>query len=87
MPEALKPVTPAAPKVIADAAAFALRFDERKRRRDAGEFMAAIVAKRPVERLDRAGFAVMKRPPSTGAAAPARGAAEMLAAIVATRLV
>jgi hypothetical protein len=35
--------------------------------------MSAIVAKRLVEHLDRAGFVVMKRPPIGGAAARGRG--------------
>ena len=54
---------PASPEDLADALAFALRFDGRKRKHDAGEFMAAIVAKRLVDHLERAGFVVMKRPP------------------------
>jgi hypothetical protein len=36
-------LTPAAPDDLADALAFALRFDGRKRKHDAGEFMARIV--------------------------------------------
>ena len=44
-----------------------------KRKHDAGEFMAAIVAKRLVEHLDRAGFVVMRKPPNVGAAALGRG--------------
>jgi len=51
----------------AGALAFALRFDDRKRKRDAAEFMAAIVAKRLVDHLDRAGFVVMRRPTIGGA--------------------
>ncbi len=39
-------LTPAAPEDLADALAFALRFDGRKRKHDAGEVMARIVAKR-----------------------------------------
>jgi hypothetical protein len=74
MPDALDHLTPATPEDLADALAFALRFDGRKRKHDAGEFMAAIVAKRLVEHLDRAGFVVMKKPPSVGAAALGRGA-------------
>jgi len=35
--------------------------------------MAAIVAKRLVERLEQSGFVVMKRPPSAGGAALVRG--------------
>jgi hypothetical protein len=67
------PLSPASPDDLADTLAFALRFDGRKRKRDAGEFMAAIVARRLVEHLDRAGFVVMKKPPAVGAAALGRG--------------
>jgi len=63
----------ATPDDLADALAFALRFDGRKRKNDAGEFMAAIVAKRLVEHLERAGFVIMKKPPAVGAAALGRG--------------
>ena len=38
---------------LADALAFALRYSGRKRTHDAGEMMAAIVAKRLVEHLER----------------------------------
>jgi len=51
-----------------DALAFALRFDGRKRKNDAAEIMARIVAKRLVEHLERSGFVVMKRPPIGGSA-------------------
>ena len=68
-------LTPAAPEDLADALAFALRFDGRKRKHDSAEIMAAIVAKRIVEHLERAGFVVMKRPPIRGSAAPYRGEA------------
>jgi hypothetical protein len=64
---------PASPEDLADALAFALRFDGRKRKHDASEFMAIIVAKRLVEHLERAGFVVMKRPPVVGASALGRG--------------
>jgi hypothetical protein len=57
----------ASPEWPADALAFALRFDGRTRKHDAAEMMAAIVAKRLVEHLERAGFVVMKRPPIGGA--------------------
>jgi hypothetical protein len=40
---------------------------------DAGEFMAAIVAKRLVRYLERSGFVVMKKPPDVGGAAIGRG--------------
>jgi hypothetical protein len=50
------------------------RFDGRKRKQDAGEFMARIVAKRLVEHLERARFVVMKTPPSGGAGPRLTGA-------------
>ena len=56
-------LTPADPNDLADALAFALRFDGRRGKGDAAEFMADIVAKRLVRHLERAGFVVMKRPP------------------------
>jgi hypothetical protein len=67
MPEPVD-LTPAAPEDVADALAFALRYSGRKRTHDAGEMMAAIVAKRLVEHLERSGFVVMKKPPIGGAA-------------------
>jgi hypothetical protein len=66
-------LSPATPEDLADALAFALRFDGRKRKHDAGEFMATIVAKRLVEHLDRAGFVVMKKPAGVGAGPLGRG--------------
>ena len=68
MTDAPDRLTPAAPQELADALAFALRFDGRKRKHDGGEFMAAIVAKRLVGHLERSGFVVMKRPPIGGSA-------------------
>jgi hypothetical protein len=73
MTDAPDRLTPATPDDLADALAFALRFDGRKRKHDAGEFMARIVAKRLVEHLDCAGFVVMRKPPALGAAALGRG--------------
>jgi hypothetical protein len=58
---------------LADALAYALRFQGRKRVPNADEIMAEIVAKRLVEHLERAGFVVMKRPAGVGAAALGRG--------------
>ena len=63
MPDAPDRLTPASPEDLADALAFALRFDGRRRKHDAAEFMAAIVARRLVDHLDRCGFVVMKKPP------------------------
>jgi hypothetical protein len=68
MTDAPNHLTPATPEDLADALAFALRFDGRKRKHDAGEFMARIVATRLVEHLERSGFVVMKRPPIGGSA-------------------
>ncbi len=58
---------------LADALAFALRFQGCKRVHNADEIMAEIVVKRLVEHLERAGFVVMKRPADIGAAALGRG--------------
>ena len=55
------------------ARAFALRYRGCKRTHDAGEMMAAIVAKRLVEHIERSGFVVMKKPPIGGGAAIGRG--------------
>ncbi len=73
MTGAPEPLTPAAPDDLAETLAFALRFDGRKRKHGAAEVMAGIVAKRLVEHLERAGFVVMKRPPTPGAGALGRG--------------
>ena len=53
MPDATDPLTPASPDDLADSLAFALRFTGRKRTHDADELMAAIVARRLVEHLER----------------------------------
>jgi DNA mismatch repair protein MutH len=76
MPDADERLTPASPDDLAQTLAFALRFNGRKRTRDAGEIMAQIVAERLVEHLTRSGFVVMKRPPAGGAAALGRGVGE-----------
>ncbi len=72
MPE-LDKLTPADPHDLANALAFALRFQGRKRVHNADEIMSEIVAKRLVEHLERAGFVVMKRAPIVGSAALGRG--------------
>ena len=72
MPDADR-LTPASSDDLADALAFALRYSGRKRTHDAGEMMAAIVAKRLMEHLERSGFVVMKKPPIVGGAAIGRG--------------
>ena len=66
-------LSPASPEDLADALAFALRYSGRKWVHDAAEMAAAIVAKRLVEHLERAGFLVMKKPPIGGGAALGRG--------------
>jgi len=66
-------LSPATFEDVADALAFALRFQGRKRVHSADELMSAIVAKRLVEHLERSGFVVMKRPPIGGGAALGRG--------------
>jgi len=59
--------------VCAATIALALHLRRRRRVRSAGEIMASMVADRVVEHLERAGFVVMKRPPTDGGAALARG--------------
>ena len=73
MPDAPERLTPAAAADVADALAFALRFQGRKRVHNADELMSEIVAKRLVEHLERSGFVVMKKPPVGGGAALGRG--------------
>jgi hypothetical protein len=63
MIDAPERLTPATAEDVADAAAFALRFQGRRRVHNADELMSAIVAKRLVEHLERPGFVVMKKRP------------------------
>jgi hypothetical protein len=63
MPDADK-FTPADPRDLADAIAFSLRFESRRRVHNADEYIAAIAAERVVRHLERLGFVVMKRPSS-----------------------
>jgi hypothetical protein len=65
-----EPLAPAKAEDIADALAFALRYSGRKRVQDSADIMAAIVARRLVEHLERCGFVVMRKPPIPGSAAP-----------------
>jgi hypothetical protein len=67
-------LTPAMPEDLADAIAYALQFDGRKRTHRADEIMARIVAERLVEALGCAGFVVTPRPPMAGGAAIGFGA-------------
>ena len=73
MPDAADKLTPADPRDLADALAYALRFQGRKRVHNADEVMAEIVAKRLMEHLERGGFVIMKRPAIGGGAALGRG--------------
>ena len=66
-------LTPADPRDLADATAFSLRFEGRKRKHDAVEYMAAIAAERVVRHLERAGFVVLKKPSLGGHSALGRG--------------
>ncbi|HET8997371.1 MAG TPA: hypothetical protein VFN42_11960 [Acetobacteraceae bacterium] len=58
---------PAQPDEIAEALAFALRYEGRKRVHHADDVMARITAERLVRHLERCGFVLMRAP---GAAAP-----------------
>jgi hypothetical protein len=73
MAEPAERLSPATAEDVADALAYALRFQGRKRVHNADELMSAIVAKRLVEHLERSGFVVMKRPAISGGAALGRG--------------
>jgi hypothetical protein len=66
-------LTPADPRDLAEAIAFALRYRGRKRVHQADEYMAAIAAQRIVEHLNGAGFVVMKKPPLGGHSTLGRG--------------
>jgi hypothetical protein len=67
------PLSPASLEDLADAVTFALRFDGRERKHDAGEFMGRIVARSLVEHLERAGFVVIRKPLTVGVGALDRG--------------
>jgi hypothetical protein len=73
MPDRPEDLTPADPEDLGAALAFALRFDVKRRNRDATEIMARIIARRLVGHLAQSGFVVMKKPPALGAAAIERG--------------
>jgi hypothetical protein len=73
MPDPADRLTPADPQDLADALAFALRFEGRKRIHNADEIMSDIVARRLVEHLEQSGFVLMRKPPIIGGAALARG--------------
>ena len=73
MPNDRDALSPAKAEDVADAIAFALRFQGRKRVHNADEIMSEIVAKRLVEHLERSGFVVMKRQAIGGGATLGRG--------------
>ncbi len=56
---------PASAHEIEESLSFALRFSGRKRVHHADDAMARITAERLVQHLERSGFVLMKRPPST----------------------
>jgi hypothetical protein len=68
MTDAADRLTPATPDELTESLAFALCFDGRKRKHDANQLMARIVAERLTQYLDGAGFVVMKKPPAVMAA-------------------
>jgi hypothetical protein len=55
----------ASPEDVANALAFALRYEGRKRVNHADEMMARITAERLVRHLSASGFVVMKAPAAT----------------------
>lgn len=59
---AAPPLRPATPDEIAETLSFALRYEGRKRVRDADDIMARITAERLVRHLEISGYVVMKRP-------------------------
>jgi len=62
---------PASPDELAEALAFALRYEGRKRVPHADDLMARIAAERLVRHLERSGFVVLKRPTAPAPRAPA----------------
>jgi hypothetical protein len=63
MTDAPAPLRPASADEIVDALAFSLRYDGRKRVRDAEDAMARITAQRLVRHLQQSGFMLMKTAP------------------------
>ena len=72
MPDVPERLTPATAEDVADALAYALRFQGRTRVHNADELMSEIVAKRLVEHLERSGFVVVEKPPIGGSTPPYR---------------
>lgn len=63
-------LTPATTDDLANALAFALQFDGRKRYHQADGYIAKIAARHLIEHLERCGFVVMKKPPAPGHTTP-----------------
>jgi hypothetical protein len=59
-------LSPADPQDLADAIAFALNFNGRKRVHDADAFMVRITVDRIVRHLEQARYVVIKKPPIEG---------------------
>jgi len=60
-----QPLQPATPEDLADALAYAMRFDERgKARRTGVEYAAHLAAAALVRHLELSGFVLMRRPPA-----------------------
>jgi hypothetical protein len=73
MPDADEKLTPADPRDLVISIALALTSDSRLAKAQAAEAMANVVAERRVERLERDGFIVSRRPPARGHSALGRG--------------
>ena len=73
MPDDRDRLSHATAEDVADALAFALGFQGRKRVHNADALMSSILAKSPVEHLERCGFVVVKKPPIGGSTPPYRG--------------
>ena len=58
------PLRPADPADVADALAYALRYDGKRRVYHADDAMARITAERLIRHLERAGFVLMRSEPS-----------------------
>ena len=58
------PLRPADPADVADALAYALRYDGKRRVHHADGVMARITAERLIRHLERAGFVLMRSEPS-----------------------
>jgi hypothetical protein len=59
-----RPLRPADPTEVAEALAYALRYDGKRRVHHADDAMARITAERLIRHLEQAGFVVMRAPAS-----------------------